>query len=97
MNLDLSNALKVYLGADEDGGFQPIYCEKRLRAAFPSDYSRVIDLINPYLSEYQEPDWSNGDLVQETKRFASTLEKKFPELDTIAIRALANRWSYAWK
>lgn len=97
MSIDINHALKVYLGASKDGGYQPLSGEERLSEAFPRDYSRIVELITPYLEENQEPNWSKGDLIQETSRFASSLKQKFPELDSIAISALANRWSYGWK
>jgi len=96
-HLDINHILRIYLDADADGAFQPFGCEERLRLAFPKDYSRVMKLASPYLDEHQSPDWSRGDLVEESNRFAETLRQKFPELDDICIRALANRWAFDYK
>ena len=98
MKPDINHVLKVYLGADDDGGYQPLYRDERMRQAFPDSYSQMMELIAPYLDEDQTPDWSNGslDLNQETHRFAATLRRKFPELDDITIKALSNRWHFGW-
>ena len=96
-HFDINRVLRIYLGTDENGGFQPIGCEERLRSAFPTDYSRVMKLASPYLDEHHSPDWSRGDLVEEGNRFAETLQQKFPELDEVCIRALANRWSFDYR
>lgn len=94
---DLNYVLKVYLGADEDGGYEPLYREERMRQAFPDSHSQMMELIAPYLDEDQVPDWTRGDLVQEANRFEARLRQKFPELDATAVRALGNRWSFGWK
>lgn len=98
MKPDINHVLKVYLGADENGGYQPLYRDERMRQAFPDSYSRMMELIAPYLDEDQTPDRANAnlDLRQEANRFAAALRRKFPELDDITIRALANRWHFGW-
>ena len=97
MQPDLNYVLKVYLGADEDGGYEPLYREERMRQAFPENYSQMMELIAPYLEEDHVPDWARGDLIQERDLFEVKLGRKFPELDATAVRALGNRWSFGWK
>jgi hypothetical protein len=97
MKPDINYVLKVHLGADENGGYEPLYRDERMREAFPDTHSEMMELIAPYLAEDQEPDWTKGDLVQERNRFEASLRKKFPELDAIAAKALANRWCFGWK
>lgn len=94
---DINHILKLYLGADANGGFQPIGCDERLRLAFPKDHSRMMELMSRYLDEDQKPDWSKGTLISESARFAKTLKQKFPELDAVTIQALSNRWSYGYR
>lgn len=98
MTPDINHILKVYLGADENGGYQPLYRDDRMRRAFPDSYSQMMELIAPYLDEDQTPGWPNGnaDLDQEANLFAASLRRKFPELDDITIKALANRWHFGW-
>lgn len=93
---DINQILQIYLGTDASGGYQPIGREARLQRAFPEDFSRLLDLIRPYLDEDQEPDWS-GTLIEETNRFEARLRERFPELDAVSVRALANRWSFKHK
>jgi hypothetical protein len=93
----INHALKTYLGTGTTGGFQPIGCEERLRMEFPKNHAQVMELMSRYLDEDQKPDWSKGDLIQETNRFIEALSQKFPELDAITIRALANRWSFGYR
>ena len=97
MKPDLNHVLKVYLGADENGGYEPLYRDERMKQAFPDSYPRMMELIAPYLEEDQMPDWAKGDLIEERDRFEATLRQKFPELDATTVRALANRWAFARK
>ena len=96
MKLDINHILKVYLGTDEAGGYEPLYREERLRQAFPDTHSQMMELMAPYLEADRERDWTL-DLVQDRDRFETTLRQKFPELDAVIARALANRWSFGWK
>ena len=96
MNPGINYVLKVYLGADENGGYEPLYCDERMRQAFPDRYPQMMKVIAPYLEEDQEPDWTTGDLIQQAERFQLTLRQKFPELDATVVRALANRWHFGW-
>lgn len=56
----------------------------------------MMDLMAPYLEADRERDWTL-DLVQDRDRFETTLRQKFPELDAVIARALANRWSFGWR
>jgi hypothetical protein len=91
---DINHVLKVYLGIDVTGGFQPIGCDERLEAAFPNDHFRLMQLISPYLRVDHVADWSKNGLEEEAELFALELWRKFPELDDVSIRALVNRWSF---
>ena len=96
---DINHILKLYLGTDAKGGYQPIGCDERLRAAFPKDYARMIELISPYLAADQpQEDWGAADtLGQAADHFAEKLRHKFPELDATSIRALANRGAFGYR
>ena len=96
MTADINQLLKLYLGADQNGGYEPLYREERLRKAFPNDHERMLELMAPYLNEDPPRDWTR-DLVEERDRFEAKLRQKFPELDAISARVLANRWSFDWK
>jgi hypothetical protein len=96
MTPDVNHVLKVYLGADANGGYQPLYRDERLRQAFPGTYLEMLKLIATYLDEDQEPDRTVGDLIQQAVRFEAALRQKFPELDATAARTLANRWHLGW-
>jgi hypothetical protein len=93
---DVNSLLKLYLGADENGGYIPLNCEERLKRAFPDRHEEIMQLIVPYLEEDRERDW-RMDFLEDTHRFETMLRQKFPELDAISARALANRWSFRWK
>jgi hypothetical protein len=56
----------------------------------------MLEVIAPYLEEDQEPDRTDGDLIQQARRFEATLRQKLPELDATVARALANRWHFGW-
>lgn len=92
----MNHVLRIYLGTDDNGGYEPLYRDERMRQAFPDSYLQMMQLIAPYLEEDQEPDRTMGDLIQQAERFAATLRQKFPELDATVIRALASRWHFGW-
>jgi hypothetical protein len=94
MKPEVNHILKVYLGATESGGYEPLYRDERMREAFPDSYSQMMALVAPYLAEDKEPDWTTGDLIQQAAHFEATLRQKFPELDATVVRALANRWHF---
>ena len=96
MKPDVNRALTVYLGADANGGYEPLYRDERMSQAFPDSYPQMMEVIAPYLEEDQEPDWTNGDLLHQAERFEATLRQKFPELDATVVRALGNRWHFGW-
>src|SRR5262245_17643437 len=98
MKPDASSVLKIYLGADDNGGYEPLYRDERMKKAFPDSHVRMMELIAPYLAEERDPDLSVGsaDLISQASQFAEHLRRKFPELDDIAIKALANRWHFGW-
>ena len=95
--MDINNILRIYLGT-KNGGFDPIgQGEDRLKQAFPRDWERMLVAIEPYLGVDHRPDWSLHDLIEEGEIFAEILRKRFPELDDISVKALANRFTYGWK
>lgn len=96
MKPEVNQILKVYLGADESGGYEPLYRDERMRKAFPDSHRQMMALIARYLGEDREPDRTAGDLLQQAARFEATLRQRFPELDAIVVRALANRWHFEW-
>lgn len=69
-----------------------------MKKAFPSDHEQKLIHIQKYLDEDHPPSaWSSTELLQEQRAFEGSLAKKFPELDSIALNALACRWSYNWR
>ncbi|MFT3781039.1 MAG: hypothetical protein QM790_03420 [Nibricoccus sp.] len=89
--------MKVYLGTDAAGGFQPIGCEERLKRAYRFDHAKRLQEIERYLEEDHTPDWSKHDLIQAGNFVADVLKKKFPELEDVVVRSLANRFTFGWK
>ena len=96
MTPGVNQVLKVYLGSDDSGGYEPLYRDERMREAFPDSYPEMMALIAPYLAEDSEPDRTRDDLIQQAAQFEVTLRQKFPELDATVARALANRWHFGW-
>jgi hypothetical protein len=94
MASEVNEALKVYLGTDATGGFNPIGCVERLVHAYPTDHLQKQKLIECYLNEWHAPDWSKHDLIQAGDVFEDILRMKFPELDAVIIRALGNRFTF---
>jgi hypothetical protein len=94
-----SNAvLKVYLGANQAGGYLPFGHAERMSVAYGKDAETKLAQIRKYLEVDHSPsDWSQSDLAGEQKVFEAKLARHFPELDNIAVNSLACRWSYSWK
>jgi hypothetical protein len=97
MSSEVNAALRVYLGTDENGGFNPIGCEERLMRAYPADHAEKKKLIERYLAQSHAPEWSKRDLIQEGEVFAHALKKKFPELDDVVVSSLTNRFTFNWR
>lgn len=98
MNSDINYILKVYLGTDSRGGYQPVGIDQRMKQAFPNDHDAKMVLIAKYLEAEHPPTvWEKVGLAEEAEVFADKLANRFPELDAVAVRALANRWSFGWK
>jgi hypothetical protein len=93
---EVNQVLRVYLGTDESGGYEPLYRDERMREAFLDSHPQMMALIAPYLAEDREPDRTAGDLIRQAAQFEPTLRQKFPELDATVVRALANRWHFGW-
>src|SRR6185503_14054496 len=94
MKPDINAILKIYLGSGHDGGYQPIGVKERFERAFPHDHAEKLALIRMYLQQDHQPDWSKHTLAQEQIAFAADLAEEFPELDAVAAKALACRWSF---
>ena len=98
MSKDVSNALRVFLGAGGSGGYLPYGEADRMTSAFADRADDWLREIQKFLAlEHPPSDWSNSDLAREQLRFESIAARLFPELDSVAINALACRWSYSWK
>ena len=99
MAFDASEVLVVYLGAGETGGYQPIGCDERLRAAYPRNFQVALAEIEKYLNfpDYPPPEWGSTDLATEQGIYEKRLAEAFPELSARAVNALACRWSYGWR
>lgn len=97
MPVDINHVLRIYLGANSSGGFQPVGCDDRLKEAFPEGHQGMLEQVAKYLDKDHEPNWVERDLEQEAKLFAEALQKKYPELDRMIVSALVDRWCYSWK
>jgi hypothetical protein len=98
-HIDINQALRVYLG-DESGGYQPIGDpDERLLRAYPRDHHAVRRAIEPYLREQERftIDWNHHSLQRAAELFASTVRRRYPELDAISARGLASRFTFDWK
>lgn len=100
MEIDLSDALCIYLGAGPQGGYRPIGSgEERLRVAYPSHFAEARAAIAKYLVELDYPvkNWTSDNLAAEQRVYEESLRVAYPELSARAINALACRWSYSWR
>ena len=94
MKPDVNAILKIYLGAEPNGGYQPVGVKERFERAFPNDHAEKLAQIQTYLDQDHQPDWSKNTLAEETTAFAANLSKWYPELDQLTAYSLACRWSY---
>jgi hypothetical protein len=94
---NINEILRIYLGTDTSGGYQPVGCEDRLRDAYPSNPDMVLARIAHYLDFEFSPAYQFPDLVQARDAFESAIKTTFPELEPVVARALANRYAYNWR
>jgi hypothetical protein len=98
MSSEASAILKVYLGASQTGGYRPFGHEERMRVAYANNAETKLAEIQKYLdADHPHSKWSHSELAQEQKEFEKVLTMQFPELDKVAVNALACRWSYSWR
>lgn len=93
----LNSLLMLCLGSDESGGYQPVGFEERLQSVCSDASQEEQAIIERLLIEDWAPDWKNASLSEEAQRFAEVLVHKYPDLEPVVARALANRWSYGWR
>ena len=97
MIYDMNEVLRIYLGTDQNGGYQPIGNDDRLKVAYPDCYDEMIRIIEPYLEFEFTPDWKTQTLIQASDAFATALKEKHPELTDLIVRSLSNRFAFDWK
>src|SRR5262245_30710715 len=99
MAFDPNELLATYLGAGSAGGYQPIGCDDRLKAAHPRDFEAALASITKYLDgcEYPPTEWTSNDLAKEQAIYAAKVSRAFPELKPRSTNALACRWAYGWR
>jgi len=99
VDLDIQEAVRIYLDPDRTGGYEPIYGERRLRERFGADAAHVKARIDEFLA----PVHAFGDgirsepLTQISERGAARAQELYPTLDPILYRAISNTLAYAWK
>lgn len=89
--------LRLCLGIDAGGGYQPAGFETRLEVARAGASASERACMERVLAEDWAPDWTRHSLAEESRRFAEHLARTFPALDSAVVRALANRWAYGWR
>jgi hypothetical protein len=98
MSDNLSFALRTYLGAGGTGGYLPYGETARMESAFPGSAHKWVSRFTKYLElDHPPSDWNSSDLAQEQRMFEAKAARLFPELDAVAVNALACRWSYSWR
>ena len=99
-DVDINRALQAYLGCNSSGGYQPLGDhDARLRQAFPLESESARDAIEVYLREadgFAYPPEAQS-LSAAGELVATTLHEKFPDLDDLSIRCLANRCTFRWR
>ncbi|WP_018623480.1 hypothetical protein [Kangiella aquimarina] len=95
--IDINEALTVYLGTDESGGYMPMGQEERLRKHYGEKWKQAMAAIDSYLEFDFSPDWSKHDLNSAAISFSVEVLKDHPELKEYVARALGNRFTYDFR
>lgn len=95
--IDTNEALTVYLGTDERGGYMPGQQEERLQRCYGDHWQQAMDVIRVYLQFSYSPDWSQHDLKSAGDAFTQAISTQFPELAPHVTRALGNRFTFGWR
>jgi hypothetical protein len=97
MSTRLNGFLKCCLGTNQDGGYQPIGFSDRLQSVYSEATQEEQALLQEILSEDRSPNWTSDSLTEEARLFEIVLAEKYPYLEPVVARALANRWAYGWR
>ncbi len=97
MKKDINSILQIYLGTDQNGGYQPIGKDDRLKVAHPEQYDKVREIIKPYLDFEFTPNWEKQTLNQAGDAFIKEILIIYPELTNLTARSLSNRFTYNWR
>jgi hypothetical protein len=95
--IDINEALTVYLGTDDSGGYSPVGHEDRLKERYGDAWPEVLTVIEEYLQFDYHPDWSKQDLNNAGAEFSEAVSIRYPDLATNVVRALGNRFAYGWR
>ena len=96
---ELERAILIYLGADTNGGVQPVGMEERLRKEYGALAELILKDVRKTLSildEY-EPDWSADTLQFAAQKVENDLVRRLPNFSKSLHKAMANYWSYGWR
>ena len=94
--MNVNKILKIYLGANKDGGIMPVGKIERLKENYPKTYKEEETKIKKYLEFYPKIDqaYSSEHILL---IFEKELKNEFPELDDISVKALTNDLAYSRK
>jgi hypothetical protein len=96
---ELDAAMAVYLGAERDGGYEPIRKDARLQAAFGTAWRDVKARLDAILATMMawDVDWERETLITAGDRIERQLAERMPELGPTTRRAMANYFTFQWK
>lgn len=95
---DISRALVAYLGFKTHSF--PQHSDTAVAALFPRQDAEALAMaVRRVLEDLRElqPDWDEQDLLQATQWARDSMHQKHPELNDVALDALAWSFSYGWK
>jgi hypothetical protein len=100
MNLiDVNQALRIYLGSDQNGGVEPYGMVARVEARYGSNASTVIAELESVLDGlYQESDVINLPTLADIAIFVEKrVRLRRPDLEDDVCKAIGNYVSYSYR
>lgn len=96
---EINEAMRLYLGDKENGGYDPLRKEDRLRERYGTQWEDVQKVLEGYLKIAMDipVEWEKVTLSEAGLKVKGIVKEKFPYFDDFTCRSISNYFTYQWK
>lgn len=96
---EVNEAMRLYLGGGDNGGYEPLRKEDRLRERYGTQWENVQKVLDDYLKIVMDipVEWDKESLSEAGLKVKGIIKEKFPSLDDFTCRSMSNYFTYQWK